>query len=76
LEPIKGNYFVVLQIEELIHLAMDINIKIGMNSNELCRIIQNLVDLKKGVFDKFVGENSDVLLPSSSKLENVLVSNP
>jgi hypothetical protein len=76
LEPIKGNSFVVLQIEELIHLAMDINIKIGMNSNELCRIIQNLVDLKKGVFDKFVGENSDVLLPSNSKLENVLVSNP
>jgi hypothetical protein len=74
LEPIKGNSFAILQYEELNHLTMDVNIKIGMNGEDSGRIIQNLIELEKGVFDKFVGENHEVLLPISSKLENTFAS--
>jgi hypothetical protein len=47
---------------------MDVNIKIGMNSEESSKIVQDLVELEKGMFDKFVGENPKVLLPSSYEL--------
>jgi hypothetical protein len=76
LEQQKGNSFVVLQTNELNQVAMDVNIKIGRNSVESSRIIKDLVEVEKGVFDKFVGENPEVLLPSSSELEEVLDSNP
>jgi hypothetical protein len=39
LEPIKGNSFAILQSEELNHLTMDVNIKIGMNGEDSGRII-------------------------------------
>jgi hypothetical protein len=76
LEYRKGNSFAVLQAADLNQVAMDVNIKIGMNSEESSKIIQDLVELEKGMFDKFVGENPEVLLPSSYELENVFESDP
>jgi hypothetical protein len=75
LEPTKGNSFAVLQVDKLNKVAMDVNIKIGKDRDESCRIINNLVDSEKIVYDKFVGENPEVL-PSNLELENVLVSDP
>jgi hypothetical protein len=76
LEYRKGNSFDVLQVADLNQVAMDVNIKIGMNSEESSKIIQDLVELEKWMFDKFVGENPEVLLPSSYELENIFKSDP
>jgi hypothetical protein len=55
---------------------MDVDIKIGMNDDESCRIIQDLVEVEREVFDKFVGDNPEIMLPSDSELEIVFDSDP
>jgi hypothetical protein len=76
LEHTRGNSFAVLQNDELNKVAMDVNIKIGKNLVESSRIIDNLVESEKNVYEKFVGENPEVLLPSNLEVDSELIPNP
>jgi hypothetical protein len=74
LENARGNSFAALQVDELNKVARDINIKIGNDRKESCMIINNLVGSKNRVYEEFVGENHEVLLPTNMDLENILIS--
>jgi dGTP triphosphohydrolase len=75
LEHTRGNSFASLQNYELNKVAMDVNIKIGKDLVESGRIMDNLVESEKFVYDKFVGENPEVLLPSNLYVDNGLTPN-
>jgi hypothetical protein len=74
LENARGNSFAALQVDELNKVARDINIKIGNDRKESCMIINNLVGSENRVYEEFVGENHEVLLPTNMDLENILIS--
>jgi vacuolar-type H+-ATPase subunit I/STV1 len=73
LEYTRGNSFATLQNIELNKVALDVNIKIGNDAVESGRIIDTLVDSEKNAYDKFVGENSKVLLPPNLDVDINLI---
>jgi hypothetical protein len=63
LEPLKGYSFAALQYENLQQLAMDVNLKLGTNAIEANSLVDYLVKEEKQNYKKFIGENSEILLP-------------
>jgi hypothetical protein len=74
LENPRGNSFAALRVDELNKVARNVNVKIGNDKEESCMIINNLVGSENRVYEEFVGENLEVLLPSNMDLENVMIS--
>jgi hypothetical protein len=76
LEPLKGNSFAPLQAESLSILSRDINIKIGNDLHDNESIIDNLIKAEQKRYNDFVGENPEVLLPTSIDLDIEVVRDP
>jgi hypothetical protein len=74
LENPRGNSFAALRVDELNKVARNVNVKIGNDKEESCMIINNLVGSENRVYEEFVGENLEVLLPSNMDLEKVMIS--
>jgi hypothetical protein len=60
LEPLKGNSFTVLQLNDLEQLASDVNIAIGSDKDHRTMLINNMVMAEKNIHDEFVGNNPEV----------------
>jgi hypothetical protein len=65
LEPLKGNSFTVLQLNDLEQLASDVNIAIGSDKDHRTMLINNMVMVEKNIHDEFVGNNPEVCLPGN-----------
>jgi hypothetical protein len=69
LEPFKVNPFFVLQYTNLNQIAIDASVSLGEPVAENINLIDNLVNVDREQYNKFVSENPEVNLPAS--LENV-----
>jgi hypothetical protein len=58
-----------LQFENLNHIAVDVNLKFGNDSNEAEYIINSLIKKDQQSFITFVEENPETLLPTDLDLE-------
>jgi hypothetical protein len=65
LEPLKGNPFSVLQCNDLNQIAIDASVSLGGYVDEKINLIDNLVDVDREQYNKFVPENPEVNLPTS-----------
>jgi hypothetical protein len=65
LEPLKGISFASLHIDSLHQLAKDVNLHLGVDSYESHSIINKLMGEEIENVNRFVEENSDILLPTN-----------
>jgi hypothetical protein len=76
LDPIKGIPFNALRIDSLNQIAVDASVKIGMDSQDTCKVIDILVDLDKMQYEHFVDANLECLVLASIDADFKMSSNP
>jgi hypothetical protein len=69
LDPIKGNPFATLSLDSLNQIANVASVKIGLDTNENCKLINNLVQMDKEQYEQFAGANPETLLPDNLDIE-------
>jgi hypothetical protein len=75
-DPIKGIPFNDLSIDSLNQIAVDASVKIGMDSQDTCKVIGILVDLDKMQYEHFVDANPECLVLASIDADFKMSSNP
>jgi hypothetical protein len=63
LEPVKGNRFAALQVDELIQMTIDANIKVANSYSDRSRILNNLLKADQDRFEDFVIQNPEIVHP-------------
>jgi hypothetical protein len=76
LEPLKGNAFATLHVENLSNIATDVSLKLGSSSVEMDFIVKNLVEEDAKKIENFVVENPEMKLPINSDIEEAMLSQP
>jgi hypothetical protein len=69
LETKHGNSFAALSLENLQQLSKDVNLKFGDDIHDASDIVGCLVNNEVKNFEKFVGENPEILLPTNLDLQ-------
>jgi hypothetical protein len=62
LEPIEGNKFSVLDVDDLCQMANDVNINIGNDNKDKSSILNTLIVAEQDRFEQFVAQNHESVL--------------
>jgi hypothetical protein len=62
LEPVKGNKFFALDIDDLCQMASDVNINIGNDNKDKSSILNTLIATDHDRFEHFVAQNPESIL--------------
>jgi hypothetical protein len=76
LEPVKGNKFFVLDVDDWCQMASDVNINIGNDNKDKSSILNTLIVADQDRFERFVAQNPESVLPVNLDVDLEVESDP